>query len=362
LSAERNVVDFEEIYRALSNLGLAKDYAEAAASAMLDEPLAAILCGTELAIIISRIRHIYSSCLAASSNYKNMEFGLPGTFESETAGTAPALALALAGAMSYLPNVGQGMSAAISGKEFEATRPSSLAQLIGRLNALQSAHPGTLRIEQYRDSGQVGSAPAENGGRQFIVYLPGMSSNPQVAAAQPFNLTSGIYSMAGAGASDAEVATLSAMKLAGIGTKAGDRVTFVGYSEGALVAANIAKSGKYKVSGLVSVGGPIGNVKLPKDIPVLAIENKNDLMAKLDLKENPNYKNLLTVKLDGSNVFQAHDIQVYDDQAKHVDAGGYSALQRKLQEILPQQPVTDSANPAGSQQTSNRIYQTQLIG
>ena len=358
MSHETNVVDSGEIMRALANLDLVGDFLEAAKSALEKQPLTAILCGAELAVIITRLRNIYRSCLATSSNYENVEFGLPGKFESETAGAAPALALALAGALTYLPNVGQGVTGAIRGGQFGATGATSLSQLLGRLRALQAASPGTLRIESFERDAAVGGGVA---GRQFVVYLPGMTTSTRGAAPQPFNLTSGIYSLAGVGASDAESATRAAMKLAGIGSKPGDRVTFVGYSEGALVAANLAKSGSYKVSGLVSVGGQIGNVAVPKDVPVLAIENKNDLMAKLDFKENPNNKNWLTVELGGSNIFEAHDIKVYENQAQHIDQGGFAAVQAKLQEILPSQPSSHS-QPSATVETTNNLYRTQIIG
>ncbi|MEY4743246.1 MAG: hypothetical protein RIR34_585 [Actinomycetota bacterium] len=354
MTSETTVVDSGEIYRVLSNLGLAQDFAEAAASALMDDPIGALMCGAELAIIIGRIRRIYESVLATSSNYKNVEFGLPAKFESETSGTAPALAMALADALTYLPNVGQGVSAAIAGGTFSESQATSLSQLVNRLRDLQAARPGTLRIEQIGGAGGVGSVGA-GGARQFVVYLPGMTSEPHISSRQPFNLTSGIYALAGVGASDAELATNAAMRLAGIGTKQGDKVTFVGYSEGAIVAANIAKSGKYKVSGLVSIGGQIGNVDIPKGVSVLSIENTNDLLAKLDFKQNPNNKNWLSVELDGSSPLQAHDIKVYAEQAKHIDAGGYAAIQRKLQEILPGSLGVDG-------QTANTLYKTQLIG
>lgn len=353
MSHRANVVDSAEIMRALANLDLVGDYLEAAKSALEEKPITAILCGAELAVIITRLRNVYRSCLATSSNYQNVEFGLPGKFESETAGTAPALALAVAGALTYLPNIGQGVTGAIRGGQFNATGATTLSQLVGRLRALQATNPGTLRIESF----ELGEAQANgmSAGRHFVVYLPGMSSATRGSSPQPFNLTSGIYSLAGIGASDAESATRAAMKLAGIGSRPGDRVTFVGYSEGALVAANLAKSGSYKVSGLVSVGGQIGNVEIPKEVPVLAIENKNDLMAKLDFRENPNNKNWLTVELGGSNVFEAHDIKVYESQAHHIDEGGFSAVQAKLHEILPSQPLADVP-------TTNNLYRTQIIG
>ena len=155
MTSETTVVDSGEIYRALSNLGLAQDFAEAAASALMDDPLGALMCGAELAIIIGRIRRIYESVLATSSNYKNVEFGLPAKFESETSGTAPALAMALAGALTYLPNVGQGVSAAIAGGTFSESQATSLSQLVNRLRDLQAARPGTLRIEQIGGAGGV---------------------------------------------------------------------------------------------------------------------------------------------------------------------------------------------------------------
>ena len=342
MSSEVIRYDETEILRAISHTDLVHGILKSGQAALLGMPLTLELYAVEVLAICQRLTRLTQSCLVTQGNYGRVETQLPADFSQRASGLMPTLAGGVANALTWLPNVGQGMVAATRAGKVMELAPTNLTDLVSNLSRLQAEQPGSIRVEQI----------AGEGPRQFVAYLPGMTLSTVASVRDPFNLTSGIYALAGSGASDAEAAATAALRKAGVGTKPGDKVTLVGYSEGALVAANLAKTGEFKVSGVVSIGGQVGNVSVPKSVPVLSIEHNLDLPAKLDLKDNPNGQNWLSVTLPSTNPFNAHDIGNYLESAKHVDAGGYSAVARKLQEMLPATPQTVTGN----------LYRTELVG
>ena len=58
-------------------------------------------------------------------------------------------------------------------------------------------------------------------------------------------------------------------------------VLLVGHSQGALNAVRVAEDGGYRVGGVVQLGGPTGQITLPEDVPVLAVEHDEDLVPAL---------------------------------------------------------------------------------
>jgi hypothetical protein len=342
LSSQVIRYDETEILRAISHTDLVHGILKSGQAALLGMPLTLALYAVEVLAICQRLSALTQSCLVTQGNYGRVETQLPGDFAQRATGLMPTMAGVVADSLTWLPNTGQGMVAASRAGKIMELAPTTLGDLVGNLSRLQSEAPGSIRVEQI----------AGEGPRQFVAYLPGMTMGTVANNRDPFNLTSGIYALAGSGASDAEAAATAALRKAGIGAKAGDRVTLVGYSEGALVAANLAAKGDFKVSGVVSIGGQVGNVAVPKSVPVLSIEHSLDIPAKLDLKDNPNGKNWLSVTLPSANPFNAHDIANYLTSAKHVDSAGYAAVASKLQEMLPSTPQTVTGN----------LYRTQLIG
>ncbi len=79
-----------------------------------------------------------------------------------------------------------------------------------------------------------------------------------------------------------ERAVLQAMKEAGMSP--GDPVVFTGFSQGGIMAANLAADTTlpYKTIGVVTNGSPIDTFNIPKHIPVVAFEHVSDPVAKLD--------------------------------------------------------------------------------
>jgi pimeloyl-ACP methyl ester carboxylesterase len=129
--------------------------------------------------------------------------------------------------------------------------------------------PEQIRIDRYSTPG----APD-----RFEVYIAGTAELAVSGDDEPWDMTSNLTAMAG-GSAGSFRAVEEAMHLAGI--EAGDPVTFTGYSQGGIIAAQLAASGQYAVDGIVSFGAPAGQVAVPHDIPYLAVEHTNDLVPAL---------------------------------------------------------------------------------
>jgi hypothetical protein len=143
-------------------------------------------------------------------------------------------------------------------------------RLVDLLDRLPDGHDpgGQVRIERY------GSA----GDRHWIVYIAGTVTFARDSGDEPFDLASDVLGVAHR-PSDSERAVLMAMRRAGIATD--EPVLLVGHSQGALDAVRVAQDGGYAVGGVVQVGGPTGQVVLPADVPVLAVEHDEDLVPVL---------------------------------------------------------------------------------
>jgi hypothetical protein len=145
--------------------------------------------------------------------------------------------------------------------------PRSLAALADRLpDGKEQA--GQVRIERYEGPG----------GPRWIVYIAGTVTFARDSGDEPFDLASDVLGVAHR-PSDSERAVLEAMRSAGIG--ADDPVLLVGHSQGALNAVRVAQDGGYRIGGVVQFGGPTGQVALPPDVPVLAVEHDEDLVPVL---------------------------------------------------------------------------------
>lgn len=145
--------------------------------------------------------------------------------------------------------------------------PQSLTALADRLP--DGKQPtGQVRIERY-DGAE---------GRRWIVYIAGTVTFAPDSGAEPFDLASNLLGVAHE-QSDSERAVLQAMKDAGIGPE--EPVLLVGHSQGALNAVRVAQDGGYQVGGVVELGGPTGQITLPADVPVLAVEHDEDLVPAL---------------------------------------------------------------------------------
>jgi len=125
---------------------------------------------------------------------------------------------------------------------------------------------------------------------------------------------------------------------AGLAAGRGD-VMLVGHSEGGMVAVQTAlacaKSGRFRVSHVVTAGSPVGLTvaKLPGSVQVLALENSNDIVPHLDGRTNPDKINVTTVSVRHGNgeIVDDHTIeQSYPPEARDVDASNDPSIRSFL--------------------------------
>ncbi|MCU1514744.1 MAG: hypothetical protein JWO10_1834 [Microbacteriaceae bacterium] len=126
-----------------------------------------------------------------------------------------------------------------------------------------------VRIDRYEVEGQQD---------RFEVYISGTRDFGLDADAQPFDMTSNLNGI-GELSSGSERAVRQAMEQAGI--QPDSPVLLTGHSQGGLVAARIAESGDYNVSGVYTLGAPASGVVVPASIPWIAVEHTDDLVPAL---------------------------------------------------------------------------------
>jgi pimeloyl-ACP methyl ester carboxylesterase len=126
--------------------------------------------------------------------------------------------------------------------------------------------------------------------------------------------------MATPGLAASERAVLGALGQLGAGRS--DSVLLVGHSQGALIASNIAATPQpFRVSGLISVGGPIAHHSARQPTPTIAIEHLNDPVPALSGRANPLTENLVTVQreIPAQNLVEAHAMAGYRQTAALAD-------------------------------------------
>lgn len=183
----------------------------------------------------------------------------------------------------------------------------SVGDVVGRLRgaAAGATRSGVGRIEVV--------AQRSAGTTAWTVVIPGtretfLSVNPQ-------DNLSNVQLMAGE-RNDLVLAARRALAMAPIGP--GDPVVLVGHSQGGIAAAELAADpsirANFAVAGVVTMGSPTGQVEVPADVPVISLENVDDVIPGLDGLANPAGPNRVDVQFDGgahSAVLGPHDLRTY---------------------------------------------------
>jgi hypothetical protein len=186
--------------------------------------------------------------------------------------------------------------------------PLALTTIAERLMYLDNRGSPSIRIEKYSNSA--------------IAYIPGTRSGCLGWTSNPMDMKTNLQEMSGR-RSNVEIGLQAALAAAGV--KPTDRVTLVGHSQGGLVAISAAersKTGKFPflVDKVITFGSPVGS-NLAKNLPnVLSVENKFDLVPKLDGKANPDAKNWITLEgeVHGDPV-SAHLMETYRQISAEID-------------------------------------------
>ncbi|TXN29254.1 hypothetical protein [Lacisediminihabitans profunda] len=181
-----------------------------------------------------------------------------------------------------------------------------------------------VRIDRYRSAGEAD---------RFEVYIGGTRDFSVVAGTEPWDMTSNVAGIAGQDAGSSR-AVREAMAAAGV--SAASPVVFTGYSQGGLVAAQIAASGDYNAGGLFTLGAPAAQVAVPTSVPWLAVEHTDDIVPALGgtwASADPvlaRRELFAGAPVDTSVAFPAHQLSAYRQTAALVDASGEARVERTL--------------------------------
>ena len=291
-------------------------------------PLKRIGLAMELPAIDLRLQQLLHACQLASDEY----FDGDALIAENVIGVnlAPLAALGL---LSIANHAGLLQETKVSVQQTEVDSPvrspQSIENLVQRLIKLDDREGAKIRIEKYPG--------------KFLVYIPGTQEWQPLAKANPFDLTSNLSAMTGAGVAASELGVQRALLQAGVTQN--DRVLFIGHSQGGLIAANIAANAekqKYRVAGLVTLGAPLGQLATQIKVPTISLEHSNDVVPKLGLKANPIAANWVTVQREiavdenRNALVQAHELAGYQETAKLTDLAADAGVQRIKTELLDQ--------------------------
>lgn len=168
-----------------------------------------------------------------------------------------------------------------------------------------------------------------DGTRSVIVNVPGTEDWGTTHQGNYFDLTSNVQLM---GQHDAAIqrAVEAAMRKAGVTSQT--PVMLVGHSQGGIIAASIAADRHFNVESVVTAGSPIARIPIPDDVQVLSLENRQDVVPKLDGRDNPGTANWTTVTgdlagtqsetADGSTIGAAHKETSYRQTGSSAESQG----------------------------------------
>ena len=114
-----------------------------------------------------------------------------------------------------------------------------------------------------------------------------------------------------------------------------------GYSLGGIAAAQLAANGGFEVTGVVTIGSPVGQVNVPQGVPVLSVQHSNDPIPAATGESNPLTANWATVTREatlpaGSPSLAAHELSRYRETLNLVDQSYLTGVSRVRELILGQ--------------------------
>jgi len=203
---------------------------------------------------------------------------------------------------------------------------STLADIGSRIQSIDES-VGQILVETY---------VASNGSRTLLVYLPGTQSFSPIGGNNPFDLATDTALLTEPENSELLKAVAAALNQSGA---KGANVIFAGYSLGGIAAAALAIQSGQTVSGVVTIGAPVGQFQLPENVPVLSIQHSNDPVPAASGETNPLTKNWATVSRSaelplGTPALEAHDLDHYRETLAMVDAETLAGVSRVRELIL----------------------------
>lgn len=209
--------------------------------------------------------------------------------------------------------------------QLEARSLTTLGHSLAKLNSLDAQ----IRVETYVSPG---------GEKTLLVLLPSTQSMLPVAGANPFDLTTDATLAINPEESELQKAVVRALASAGAREA---NVILAGYSLGGVLAANIASSNEFNVTGVVTIGSPVGHLEIPAQIPVLSLQHQNDPVPAMTAATNPLTENWATatrmVELGiAEPAINAHEFEHYEKTLALADTSTNRGLVRVRELILTQ--------------------------
>jgi len=151
-----------------------------------------------------------------------------------------------------------------------ATPPRGIADRLDRIPGPESEDgEARVRIDTIHTAGRPD---------RFEVFIAGTASWDVANSETPFDQTSNLH-----GVAQLDPGSRRAVEkaMAESGVTPTSEVVFTGYSQGGLIARALAASGDYNTKGLVTFGGPGGQIEVPGTFPTVIVEHTDDLVPAL---------------------------------------------------------------------------------
>lgn len=162
--------------------------------------------------------------------------------------------------------------------------------------------------------------------RSYVVDVPGTKDwqlDPRGSRDSLNDLQTNLAAMAG----DPDARTAGVVRaIAAAGAGPGEPIMLVGHSQGGIVALRaaqqLATSGRFHVSHVLTVGAPVAHLTVPPSVQVLSLENRWDLVPRLDARASPDERRRTTVefRLQSGTVAGNHSLTgAYLSAARELD-------------------------------------------
>ncbi|MET4702565.1 hypothetical protein [Frigoribacterium sp. UYMn621] len=203
---------------------------------------------------------------------------------------------------------------AVSVTRAGATMPATRAESYSDRAARVPQGAAQVRVDRYSQPGEPD---------RFEVYIGGTRDFSLEPGSEPWDMTSNMNAVAGREAGSYKAVTEA---MADAGVTSASPVLFTGYSQGGLIAAELAASGDYDTRGLYTLGAPAAQVEVPSSIPWVALEHSDDIVPAVGgswASADPVLvrRQLFADKPVSTEVlFPAHQLSGYRETAALVDA------------------------------------------
>lgn len=203
----------------------------------------------------------------------------------------------------------------------------AISNVMSHLDLARKAEPGSVQITKITPSGPRSPETV------WLVSLPGTQTGDFKDASgwstNPWDMGGNAEALA-LDSQHVSAAVDEALRAAGADQD--DALVLTGYSQGGLHAARIAAderiAGSYDVQGLLTIGSPTGEIRVPDSVEAVHLEHDEDLPAAADGRANPQAANRTTLTVsgydealypEGKDVMSGHAFENYAFHAALLD-------------------------------------------